>query len=283
MVCQSAFLDEYKLPRPTKTALTKTRVGTNKIKQVIDCSQLQEDRLFEADVAIVGTGAGGGTAAQTLSEAGLKVVLIEEGPFKTSRDFNMLEAEAYPTLYSEVANRKTADKAITILQGRAIGGGTTVNWTSCFRIPEQTLSHWREQYGWAHSTETLASWYEKVEKLYNIQLWPGRNGSNNVLEQGLRKLGWHNETIARNVRGCRNLGYCGTGCPVDAKQSTLVTSVPAALKNGAIVLSNLYAFRLRPRGDRIEEVECHAVLSRKGLLTLTQPERFQPIVGRLSG
>ncbi len=237
-------------------------MGTSENKQVIDCSQLQKSHVFEADVAIVGTGAGGGIAAQTLSEAGLKVVLIEEGPFKTARDFNMLEAEAYPALYYEVANRKTADKAITVLQGRAVGGGTTVNWTSCFRIPDQTLSHWRDLYGWAHTSKTLAPWHATVEAQLNIEAWSGRNGSNSVLEQGAQKLGWHNETIKRNVRGCRNLGYCGTGCPVDAKQSTLVTSIPAAMKQGAIVLSKLRAQELRSKGDRIEEISCHAVNER---------------------
>ncbi|MBC6436067.1 GMC family oxidoreductase, partial [Nostoc sp. HG1] len=82
------------------------------------------------DVAIVGTGAGAGITAELLTAAGLDVVLIEEGPLKSSKDFKQLEAEAYPSLYQESAARKTADKAINILQGRCVGGSTTVNWTS---------------------------------------------------------------------------------------------------------------------------------------------------------
>ena len=69
--------------------------------KVIDASTLDADLMLEADVAIVGTGAGGGTAAEILSNAGLKVVLIEEGPLATSSDFRMREAEAYPQLYQE--------------------------------------------------------------------------------------------------------------------------------------------------------------------------------------
>ena len=83
--------------------------------RVIDASTLTQDRSFEADVAIVGTGAGGGTAAEILTEAGLSVVMIEEGPLATSSDFHMREAEAYPQLYQESAARKTKDKAINIL------------------------------------------------------------------------------------------------------------------------------------------------------------------------
>src|SRR3954462_3692850 len=91
------------------------------------------------DVAIVGSGAGAGITAELLTRAGLKVVLVEEGPLRSSSNFNQEEAQAYPELYQESAARKTRDKAITILQGRCVGGSTTVNWTSSFRTPVPTL------------------------------------------------------------------------------------------------------------------------------------------------
>jgi choline dehydrogenase-like flavoprotein len=98
-------------------------------------------------VAIVGTGAGAGITAELLTAAGLSVVLIEEGPLKSSTDFRQRESDAYPTLYQESANRKTADKGVGILQGRCVGGSTTVNWTSSFRTPKATLGYWREHFG----------------------------------------------------------------------------------------------------------------------------------------
>ena len=42
---------------------------------------------MECDVAIIGTGAGGGITAELLTKAGLDVVLGEEGPLKSSCDF----------------------------------------------------------------------------------------------------------------------------------------------------------------------------------------------------
>ena len=66
---------------------------------VIDASSLDRDRVLEADVAIVGTGAGGGIAAEILADAGLRVVMIEEGPLKSSADFRMRESDAYRDLY----------------------------------------------------------------------------------------------------------------------------------------------------------------------------------------
>lgn len=41
-----------------------------------DASQPQRDVVAEADVVIISTGAGGGTSAEILSQAGLRVVLI---------------------------------------------------------------------------------------------------------------------------------------------------------------------------------------------------------------
>src|SRR5213075_353510 len=139
---------------------------------VIDASRLARDVTLEADVAIVGTGAGGGTAAEILADAGLRVVLLEEGPLKSSRDFRMLESDAYPQLYQESAARKTKDRAINILQGRCVGGGTTVNWTSSFRTPAATLAHWATEYGLSGFSERdLAPWFERMEQRLNVTPW----------------------------------------------------------------------------------------------------------------
>jgi choline dehydrogenase-like flavoprotein len=233
------------------------RINSN--QPVLDCSTLQNNQTLEVDVVVIGTGAGGGISAQIFAEAGLKVLMIEEGSYQTTADFRMQESEAYPHLYQEVSNRKTNDKAITILQGRAVGGGTTVNWSSCFRIPTQTLAHWQQEYGWKLDETALAPSYKYVEDLLNIHPWHTHNPSNAVLVRGAKKLRWHYENISRNVRGCRSLGYCGLGCPVGAKQSTLVTSIPAALTHGAMLYSRLRAHRLIRKGDAIKELECHAM------------------------
>ena len=81
---------------------------------------LSNDLTLEADVAIIGSGAGGGTTAEILSAAGYKVLLIEEGPLKTSSDFKLLEDEAYASLYQEGIGRMSKDGAITILQGLSL-------------------------------------------------------------------------------------------------------------------------------------------------------------------
>ncbi len=227
----------------------------------IDASQLAQGHVFEADVVIVGTGAGGGVTADILSDAGLRVVLVEEGPLRSSSDFKMREADAYPELYQESAARKTADKAINILQGRAVGGSTTVNWSSCFRTPPSTLAFWQQQFGLRElSVESLDPWFSAMERKLSIRAWDmPPNANNNVLVRGAEKLGIDFGHIQRNVKGCWNLGYCGMGCPTNAKQSMLVTTLPSALERGATLYSRLRAGRLRFEGNRVTALDCEAL------------------------
>lgn len=227
-----------------------------------DASTFEAARTFEADVAIVGTGAGGGTAAEILADAGLRVLMVEEGPLQSSSDFHMFEREAYPALYQESAARKTKDGGINILQGRAVGGSTTVNWTSSFRTPPSTLAFWRERFGLADYTEhALAPWFADREAKLHVRTWrEPPNANNDVLRAGAAALGIATAIVPRNVNGCWNLGYCGMGCPTNAKQSMLVTTIPAALARGAVLLSRTRAQRLvaDPHGT-IRTLECDAM------------------------
>src|SRR5690606_26801781 len=185
------------------------REGLRRGWSVLDAaaSKLPEEAQF--DVVIVGTGAGGGTTAETLAAAGLRVLLVEEGPLRSSSDFRMRESEAYPQLYQESAARRTRDGAISILQGRCVGGSTTVNWTSSFRTPASTLAYWSDRFGFEGFDEAaMAPWFERAENRLSVAPWAtAPNGNNDVLRRGAERLGLRTATIARTVRGCLNLGY----------------------------------------------------------------------------
>jgi len=228
---------------------------------VRDAATFERNEVVEADVVVIGTGAGGGTTAQILAEAGLEVVLVEEGRLYDDTDFKLSEQESYLRLYQEAMGRMTADGSIAILQGRCVGGSTTVNWTSSFRTPDETLAHWRDHHGVTNcNSEDLAPWFGQREEQLNVRPWtvePNRN--NGVLRDGCEALDWHWGVIPRNVRGCWDLGYCGLGCPNNAKQSTLVTSVPASLRKGATLIHSLRAERLLHNDDWIQQLEATAL------------------------
>lgn len=251
---------------------------------VIDGARLAADANIEADVVIIGSGAGGGVSAEIFALAGLRVVLIEEGGLNSSKDFKMREAEAYPTLYQESAARKTLDKSINILQGRTVGGSTTVNWTSSFRTPNGTLDYWQRNFGLKdYTTDALLPWFEMVEQRLNIGVWDmPPNQNNDLLRRGAAKLGIPTAGIRRNVVGCADLGYCGMGCPIDAKQSMLVTTIPSALSKGATLLTRVRAEKLLFKGDAVQSLHCAALdasgLARSGK-TVTVRARHYVVAG----
>jgi choline dehydrogenase-like flavoprotein len=229
--------------------------------KIVDAASLEADRTLEADVVIVGSGAGGGVTAEILALAGLSVLIVEQGALRSSSDFKMREADAYPSLYQESAARQTVDKGVKILQGRTVGGSTTVNWTSSFRTPVPTLDYWGDRFGLTgYDSDTLAPWFAMMEVRLHVGDWQAPpNENNDLLKRGLEKLGIKPGFIRRNVNGCWNLGYCGMGCPTNAKQSMLVTTIPSALDHGATLVTRARAERFVLRGEQADELLCSAL------------------------
>jgi choline dehydrogenase-like flavoprotein len=235
--------------------------GINNGWLTLDAGDYTEHTTLEADVAIIGTGAGGGTTAEILAKAGLKVILIEEGPLKSSNDFNMDERQAYKNLYQENAGRMNKDGSMSILQGRCVGGTTVINWTSSFRTPEPTLQYWADNFDTkGASKEEMAPWFDKMEERLNISLWAlPANENKAVLSRGADELGIPWKIIPRNVKGCWDLGFCGMGCPTNAKQSMLVTTIPSAMDEGSQLLYSARAERLIMDNDKVTGIEVTAL------------------------
>ena len=222
----------------------------------------KDNHAGEYDFVVVGSGPGGSVAAAVLAESGARVAIVEEGGHFTRRDFNMQEAWAYPNLYQEHGNRATDDLSIIILQGRSVGGGSTVNWTSSFRTPEATLARWASRHGVVGlDAAALAPHFAAVEQ--RLSIGPGNeddvNRNNRKLWDGAQKLGFAPELIRRNVKGCARLGYCGMGCPLDAKQSALITYIPDAMASGADLYSDCRVKLLETDRGRARAVVAEAL------------------------
>lgn len=85
------------------------------------------------------------------------------------------------------------------------------------------------------------------------------NENNDLLRRGAATLGIPAAAIARNVKGCWNLGSCGMGCPTNAKQSMLVTTLPVALDHGAQMLVQTRALKLQITRDTVTALVCGEV------------------------
>jgi choline dehydrogenase-like flavoprotein len=226
--------------------------------RIYTASQLPSSREISVDCAVIGSGAGGAVTAAVLAEGGKSVAILEEGSLSTRRDFTMREADAYRRLYQERGNRATQDLSIVVLQGRGVGGGTTVNWTTSFRTPEHVLRHWEDAHGVSgFSARDLRPSFEAVEERLGIhQVDPSEvNRNNQLLLDGAKRLGLVPELLRRNTRGCMQTGYCGMGCPTNAKQAMHLTYLPDAVAAGADLYANTRVTRLLPEGRSIVSLQ----------------------------
>lgn len=220
-------------------------------------TDVDTDKAIDCDVCIVGSGAGGAHVAARIAATGKRVVVLEDGGFHTSDTFTMTESEMFRRLYQEAGARATDDGSIVVQQGRAVGGTTVVNWTTCFRTPKPVFDHWAEH----HSVEgpshaALVPHWERIEQRLHIhQMTLAEvNRNNMVLWRGATKLGWEPELLYRNVNRCAHTGYCGMGCPIDAKQSMLATMIPEAVTYGADVYANTWVERVERNGRKATRV-----------------------------
>jgi len=213
------------------------------IPKPIRTTTLDGDTTLTCDAVVIGSGAGGGVAAAELAAAGKDVIVLEEGGYYNEADFNQLELAMMRKLYYQGGFAATADGAIALIAGGCLGGGTVVNYTTSFRSPDWLRYEWAQQHGLAGfaSDEYTASLDAVYERL-GVNLHHSRvSARERVLERGLRRLGWHVGTMPRNVQGCTQdarCGFCGYGCQIGAKQSTLKTYLMDAYNRRARIVVN---------------------------------------------
>ena len=112
---------------------------------IFDTTTLPHPLTLQADLCIVGSGAGGSMVAMIAAEAGMKVIVLEAGAFVTPAQMTQTEDEMLPKLFWESGSRATQDRSVFIHQGRGIGGSTLHNINLCKRIPLPILEQWQKE------------------------------------------------------------------------------------------------------------------------------------------
>ncbi|MEI1277388.1 GMC family oxidoreductase [Leptospira venezuelensis] len=199
---------------------------------------------LQAEAVIIGSGAGGAVVAATLAKAGWKVVLIEEGGYFTPAKFTGDEFLAQARLYRDAGFVIAEEQTLSILQGRTVGGSTTVNWQTSLYPPDYVTNEWDSRFGWkGYGRQEMDAFISEVHERIGVHEVPQNliNANNNTLMKGGKALGLHPEVLKNNNRGCIGVGRCGLGCPINAKQSAFLTWIPDAIEAGATVISNMRA------------------------------------------
>ena len=210
--------------------------------------EITEDTELECDVCVIGSGAGGGTAAGVLASAGLDVVVLEAGGYFAEQDFDGMELPGYANLYLGGGGIATGDQSIGLLAGSCLGGGTVVNYTWCFRPPDHVRQDWVDRFGlddWAGQDfdDSLDAVWERLSISSESSIPSNRD---RIMRSGLEKLGWHSEVMQRNCVGCTEevCRLCHYGCQIGAKQSTMKTWLQDAYDNGARIIVHAPAHKV---------------------------------------
>jgi choline dehydrogenase-like flavoprotein len=214
-------------------------------------------QMLEADVCVIGAGAGGAVVAAELAEGGARVVVLEQGPWHDPDSFTARPPQMLARLYREAGQTLTVGTPPIVLPlGSGLGGTTLVNSGTCFRTPAHVLKHWREDFGLELDSETLDRCFQRVENALSVsEVTPELAGRNAAVSlRGAERLGWSHGYLRRNARGCVGSGVCAFGCPTSAKQHTGITYVPRAEKAGARILTGATVREIDVRGGRVHGV-----------------------------
>jgi choline dehydrogenase-like flavoprotein len=219
----------------------------------IKADDIMSDVNRSCDVCIIGAGSGGSVMAWEAARAGLSVVVLEDGGYHRGADYNQREADMFGENYVARNARATKDMAVSVMQGRGVGGGSTINVCDCVRIHDEVLAHWAEKYGVVDMTpEIMRPYFEKAERMLSVnRITEDQLNTNNILiRKGSKALGYAGERFNNNRVGCVGCGYCLIGCAYDAKRAGHTVYVPAAVAAGADVYTYARAETIAVEGGR---------------------------------
>jgi choline dehydrogenase-like flavoprotein len=212
----------------------------------------------ECDVVIVGSGAGGATAAATLAEAGLDVVVLEAG-----QHYNR---DSYPADHLDAIAGIYRDAGLTIAEGKppipvpvakVVGGTTVINSGTCFRAPDPVLEDWRQRFGIGWTGDLGDDFAEAEDFLRVTPLDPERMGRNGQLAmEGAAAIGASGGPISRNAGSCVQCSSCPFGCRIDAKRAMHVSYLPRAVAAGARLRAGVEVGRVLVEDGRAVGVAC---------------------------
>lgn len=233
------------------------------------------------DYLIIGSGAGGATAAyrlveclqkeytdssgkideQKVREAASKIVVIERGNrLQPRQDFQDNELEMMKKIYKEGGLQQTNQFTMTMLQGECVGGTTVSNNAVCFEMPESVAKIWKEDYG--IPTEEIFLEYAQVKRELNVKPLNHQGINELVAEKFKKGVSQYNlsqpsasSTLSAprvlEVNHLENIGdgNWNLGNKKLRKRSMLETYIPWSEAWGVKVIANWTALRLQKNTD----------------------------------
>ena len=221
----------------------------------------------QADFVIVGTGAGGATAARVLSAAGHDVLMVEEGPHLRPDERPTALVDAMSAGVRDFGTQTTAGATpMPLLQGRLVGGSTAINSGIIWRMPDDVRADWKANHGldWLVDEREMLRIYERIEDDLEIEETGPEvlGGNSDKMAEAAHALNLPGKPITRNARNCQGRARCLQGCPHGARQSMDVSYVPQAMADGARLHAGCRVTKVMVSGGRAVGVQGDVVEAR---------------------
>ncbi|SMB84589.1 FAD-dependent oxidoreductase [Deinococcus hopiensis] len=216
---------------------------------------LRGGETLEADVVVVGSGAGGGVIAGELSARGLRVVVLEAGRQYADAELGHSELWAYRHLYWRGGFTSTAEGNVSLISGQTLGGGTAVNWMNCVRPPEDLRREWAElgldgldSPSFGNDVDAVMTRISANDRCSEL------SATHERMLEGAQALGYRTRRAFRNADPTRHdpqhAGHIGFGDATGSKQSTLKTYLKDAVGRGARIVEGARAQRILIEGGQ---------------------------------
>ncbi len=201
-----------------------------------------ETEDLHAQVTVVGSGPGGSVAAGILAEAGLDVLLLEEG------DDHHADAER-PFSRDEMLNRYRAGGITAMLgrpgvsyaEGRCLGGGSEINAGLYHRLPETMREQWEKDFRIeSFGPGALEEYFADNEREFPPLTTTPDAIAGRLLEAAA-DLGWSAQSVPR-----LQIRNPGDGPPLRASMTR--TWIPRFRRAGGKVITGARAHRIARHG-----------------------------------
>ena len=192
------------------------------------------------EVAVIGSGSGGGVAAHLLSEK-YEVGIFEKGNYANGETNN--ETFGYHNFYETYAMQQTRGYKVLLLAGSGVGGGTSINWTTSLRTPNNILNEWDSLTGQNNyfNSSNFKSSMDFICQQLNVSEANNRIPQKETkLAEGLSRNDIGYKIIPRNTSNdqCLESGFSTFGHSDESINSSYKTWFPEDKFNSQNVYSN---------------------------------------------
>jgi choline dehydrogenase-like flavoprotein len=200
---------------------------------------------IDFDVVIIGSGVSGSVWAQTLSQSGIRCLLLEAGKLFSPLTLPRFESQASYDMYWSGGMELNTSASLGFLRPKVVGGGSMVNQALIERFDAIAWNDFKQASKISYfNSQDMESYYQKIEQQLITQKIPTTCANENakIFAEGLEKQGHQFKVLTRAQSNCDYLAgddclACLGGCPKNSKQSMMMNFLNRAIQQGCQLFS----------------------------------------------